>query len=194
MRVTGTNVFQCFSIFYDIASPRKFQFQDSGEKFLQNQIVEFTDICGICDQGTIYEAVVSGSPSTLPAVNSLACDIPSTCTPPPGIPCNMNDTIPKGCLVTTTEIPTTTTDPTTTTTEPTTTTPEPTTTKPTTTTTEPTTTTHEPTTTTTEPTTTTPEPTATKPITTTTEPTTTTTEPTKTTKRGCGKKNHKHTK
>ncbi|CAC5360867.1 EPHA8 [Mytilus coruscus] len=108
---------------------------------LQNQIGEFTNLCRICGPDmTILEAVA-------PAVNSLACDIPSTCTRPPGIPCNMNDTIPKGCLVTTTECPKTTTEPTKTTTEPTTTT-----TDPVTSTIEPTITTTEPTTTTTEPT------------------------------------------
>ncbi|VDI39581.1 Hypothetical predicted protein, partial [Mytilus galloprovincialis] len=109
------------------------------EKVLQNQIVEFTDLCEICDQGTLYEAVVSGSPYTCNTCRNspLACDIPSTCTSPRGIPCNMTDIIPKGCPVTTTE-------PTTLTTEPTTLTTEPTKTQLTETTTEPTTTTNEP--------------------------------------------------
>ncbi|VDH98968.1 Hypothetical predicted protein [Mytilus galloprovincialis] len=83
MRVAGNDFFRCVSIFYDIGSPLKFPFQ--------------------------YK--VSGSPPTSPAVNSLPCDMPSTCTRTTGIPCSKNDTIPKGCLVTTTEPIKTTTEP-----------------------------------------------------------------------------------
>ncbi|VDH98969.1 Hypothetical predicted protein [Mytilus galloprovincialis] len=111
MRVAGNDFFRCVSIFYDIGSPLKFPFQYK-DKYLKNQIGDIKDVCEACVPPMhIYEAVVSGSPPTSPAVNSLPCDMPSTCTRTTGIPCSKNDTIPKGCLVTTTEPIKTTTEP-----------------------------------------------------------------------------------
>ncbi|XP_052070490.1 uncharacterized protein LOC127709174 isoform X3 [Mytilus californianus] len=118
VRKKDTDIVQCYSIFYDLESPLKFQFEQGGaSQTFNNQAGELTDICDICVPGRVLEAVVSGSNPTSPPVSSLACNRPSTCTSPPGTACNMNDIIPQGCPVTTTESPTTTTEQTTTRTE-----------------------------------------------------------------------------
>ncbi|CAC5408492.1 unnamed protein product [Mytilus coruscus] len=184
-RNKDSDSFQCYGIFYDIESPLKFPFETKGSVELRNQTGELADTCAVCrGDGGVSEAVALGAEPTSPPVKSVACNLPSTCTPGTGTVCNMSDNIPQGCPVATTESPTTTTEQTTTITEATTTITEPTTTitEPTTTITEPTTTITEPTTTITEPTTTITEPTTTitEPTTTITEATTTITEPTTT--------------
>ncbi|XP_071133280.1 uncharacterized protein [Mytilus edulis] len=123
----------CFTIFYDIGSPVKFKFLLERKGDFTNHTGEFTDICVICGANDVagegstgvVEAVESGTPATLPPVNSVPCTIPSTCTSPPtGILCDASDIIPRGnCPDTTTESPDTTTEQTTTITEATTTKP-----------------------------------------------------------------------
>ncbi|VDI12589.1 Hypothetical predicted protein [Mytilus galloprovincialis] len=51
---------------------------------------EFTDLCGVCHMtdengeiATVSEAVESGTPATSPPVNSVPCNLPSTCTSSP---------------------------------------------------------------------------------------------------------------
>ncbi|CAC5394237.1 unnamed protein product [Mytilus coruscus] len=120
-RLVSTDIFNCYTIFYDTESPLKFQFTQGESITLTNQTGELTDLCGTCGEGNdnVYEAVA-------PPVNSVPCNKPSTCTSRPWVVCNMSDIIPKeDCPVATTESPTTTTEQTTTITE-TTTTKEPT--------------------------------------------------------------------
>ncbi|XP_063447512.1 uncharacterized protein LOC134727056 [Mytilus trossulus] len=132
VRANQGNQFICYAIFYDTGSPVKFQFSTHNSRGFANQTGEFTDLCGVCDINgfngepsvTVYEAVESGTPATSPPVNSVPCNIPSTCTS--GIPCDTSDVIPKDCMDTTTESPTSTTEETATITEATTTTTAPT--------------------------------------------------------------------
>ncbi|CAG2238432.1 unnamed protein product [Mytilus edulis] len=111
-RVKDTDDFECFGIFYDIDSPLKFQYQTAKLNSFDNSTEELTDIqlCDICPGklSEIYEAH---------SRNIYACNLPSTCTSGTSTLCNMNDIIPRGCAVTTTESPTTTTEQTTTTSE-----------------------------------------------------------------------------
>ncbi|CAC5358645.1 unnamed protein product [Mytilus coruscus] len=114
VREKDTDYFQCLAIFYDIESPLKFQYEAGETITLNNQTGKLTDLCGICGEGFVYEAVA-------PPI-SVPCNRPSTCTSPPGTACDTSDIIPQDCIETTTESPTTTTEQTTTITEATTTT------------------------------------------------------------------------
>ncbi|CAC5394235.1 unnamed protein product [Mytilus coruscus] len=57
-REKDTDKFQCLAIFYDIESPLKFQYEAGETITLNSQTGELTELCGICTEGFVYEAVV----------------------------------------------------------------------------------------------------------------------------------------
>ncbi|XP_063446839.1 uncharacterized protein LOC134726369 [Mytilus trossulus] len=105
----GLDNFICVQIIYDLAKPLEFILDSSlngSPHILVNQTGEITNICGICGNNAVGKAVVSGSPKPSYSILSFGCIKPSTCSSRRA--CNMNDTIPKECPITTTENLTTT--------------------------------------------------------------------------------------
>ncbi|XP_071137695.1 uncharacterized protein [Mytilus edulis] len=91
----------CFTIFYDPEIPLEIKVGGRNGFDLKNKTGEFTDLCAFCkvpDFLFLY-TVETGTPST-PLPLSLDCNRPSSCSPP-GVVCNMSDTIPKACSTTT---------------------------------------------------------------------------------------------
>ncbi|XP_052071612.1 uncharacterized protein LOC127709948 [Mytilus californianus] len=62
LREKGSEKFLCYPIFYDIASPLKFQYAAGVGITINNQTGELTDLCGICGEGDVYEAVAKNNP------------------------------------------------------------------------------------------------------------------------------------
>ncbi|VDI68698.1 Hypothetical predicted protein [Mytilus galloprovincialis] len=95
-RFADAESYFCFTIFYDPEIPLEIKVGGRNGFDLKNKTGEFTDLCAFCKVPDFLFLYTVATPLPL----SLDCNRPSSCSPP-GVVCNMSDTIPKACSTTT---------------------------------------------------------------------------------------------
>ncbi|VDI46937.1 uncharacterized protein LOC143049177 isoform X1 [Mytilus galloprovincialis] len=101
LRLKDRDFFKCFPIFYDPSIPLEIKAGGWNNFYSTNKTGAFTDLCPFCKvPDWLFLWTADPGPPSTPLPLSLDCNRPSSCSPP-GVVCNMSDTIPKTCPPTT---------------------------------------------------------------------------------------------